>query len=122
MPILEGRAPEPERVQAVIGRKTPSRLGDEEFLRVKAARVGERLVVVPLPRGASLLNSVVRADGIVRIPAPVEGIDAGEEVWFEPLRPLAEIERGLLCIGSHDISAGMICGVMPATVAWASSP
>src|SRR5205085_10072083 len=74
---LQGlRAPEPERVPAVMGRKTASHLGDEEFLRVKAARVGERLVVAPLPRGASLLNSVVRADGIVRIPATVEGIEA----------------------------------------------
>jgi putative molybdopterin biosynthesis protein len=101
---LQGRrAPEVDRVPALMGRKTPSRLGDEEFVRVKAARVGEKLVVAPLPRGASLLNSVVRADGIVRIPAPVEGVEAGETVWLQPLRPLAEIELSLLAIGSHDL-------------------
>ena len=49
----------------VMGRKPPSRVGDEEFVRVKASRVEGRLVAVPLARGASLLNSVVRADGIV---------------------------------------------------------
>lgn len=95
--------PEPARVRAVMGRKTPSRMGNEEFLRVKAARVGGRLVAVPLPRGASLLNSVVRADGLVRIPSNVEGVEAGEEVWMEPLRPVEQIERSLLAVGSHDL-------------------
>jgi molybdopterin molybdotransferase/putative molybdopterin biosynthesis protein len=95
--------PSPARVRAVMGRKTPSRMGNEEFLRVKAARVGGRLVAVPLPRGASLLNSVVRADGVVRIPANVEGVEAGEEIWLEPLRPLEQIEASLLAVGSHDL-------------------
>lgn len=95
--------PQPQRVPAVMGRKTPSRMGNEEFVRVKAARVGGRLVVVPLPRGASLLNSVVRADGVVRIPANLEGVDAGEAVWLEPLRPLEQIEASLLAVGSHDL-------------------
>jgi putative molybdopterin biosynthesis protein len=95
--------PAPERVGAVIARKTPSRMGNEEFLRVKAARVGGKLVAVPLPRGASLLNSVVRADGVVRIPSNLEGVEAGEEVWMEPLRPLEQIERSLLAVGSHDL-------------------
>src|SRR5207244_11521323 len=47
-----------------------------------------------------------------RIPAAVEGIDAGEEVWLEPLRPLAEIERGLLCIGSHDMLLDLLADFM----------
>jgi putative molybdopterin biosynthesis protein len=97
---------EPQRVEvpAVMGRATPSRVGTEEHLRVKAGRVGDRLVAVPLSRGASLLNSVVRADGVVRIPAHVEGVAAGESVLLEPLRDLADIERQLLVIGSHDIT------------------
>ncbi|MBI3910567.1 MAG: molybdopterin biosynthesis protein [Armatimonadetes bacterium] len=91
------------RVPAVMGRKAPSHMGNDEYVRVKAGRVGERLVVVPLPRGASLLNSVVRADGVVRIPAHLEGVEAGETVALEPLRPLAAIEASLLAIGSHDL-------------------
>ncbi|MFN3650807.1 MAG: molybdopterin biosynthesis protein [Armatimonadota bacterium] len=101
-------APRPERVPAVMARKTPSRMGNEEFLRVKAARVGGRLVAVPLSRGASLLSSVVRADGVVRIPANVEGVEAGEEVRLEPLRPLEEIESALLAVGSHDLLLDLI--------------
>lgn len=104
--------PEPITVSARIGRRTPSKMGNEEFLRVKAGRVGDRLVVVPLARGASLLNSVVRADGVVRIPANSEGMDAGAEVVLEPLRPLAEIERSLLVIGSHDISLDLLADLL----------
>jgi putative molybdopterin biosynthesis protein len=110
---LQGlRAPEPQRLSAVMGRKTASHLGDEEFLRVKAARVGERLVAAPLPRGASLLNSVVRADGIVRIPGNVEGVEAGDMVALEPLRSPEAIERSLLAIGSHDILLDLLADFM----------
>jgi putative molybdopterin biosynthesis protein len=104
--------PEPLTVPARMGRRTPSKMGNEEFLRVKAGRVGDRLVVVPLPRGASLLHSVVRADGVVRIPANSEGVDAGAEVILEPLRPLAEIERSLLVIGSHDITLDLLADLL----------
>jgi putative molybdopterin biosynthesis protein len=106
-PLLHRRlglpAPTPEIVPAVMARKSPSRAGHDEFVRVKAARVGGRLVVVPLPRGASLLNSVVRADGVVRIAADLEGVEAGETVDLEPLRPLEQIESQLLAVGSHDL-------------------
>lgn len=114
---LQGQPPpEVQRVPAVMGRKTPSRAGDEEVLRVKAARVGDRLVVAPLPRGASLLNSVVRADGLVRIPAGVEGVEAGEPVWLEPLRPMAEIEASLLAIGSHDLLLDLLADFLSRTL------
>lgn len=105
-------APQAQRVRAVMGRKTPSRMGNEEFLRVKAARVGGRLVAVPLPRGASILNSVVRADGVVRIPANLEGVEAGEEVWMEPLRPLEQIETSLLAVGSHDLLLDLLSDLL----------
>ena len=110
---IQGLAPPaPQRVPAVMGRKTPSKMGNEEFVRVKAARVGERLVAVPLPRGASLLNSVVRADGVVRIPAHVEGVDASEAVLLDPLRPLEEIEGSLLAVGSHDLLLDLLSDLL----------
>jgi len=58
---------------------------------------------VPLSRGASLLNSVVRADGVVRVPSHSEGVEEGESVEVELLRSKEEIENNLLIIGSHDI-------------------
>jgi putative molybdopterin biosynthesis protein len=101
-----------ESIPAAMGRKTASRVGTEELVRVAAGRVGERRVVVPLPRGASLLSSVVRADGVVRIPAALEGVDAGEPVQLEPRRPAWEIDQRLLAVGSHDLLLDLLADLL----------
>ncbi len=91
-----------ERVSAFMSRKSASRLGMEEFLRVKLGQVGERMVCLPAKRGASVVSSLVEADGVVRVSAQSEGIEAGDEVAVELLRPLGEIRGNLLMAGSHD--------------------
>ena len=89
MAHMAGAAPgEEERIQAFMSRKSASRLGMEEFLRVKLGRVDERMVCLPAKRGASVISSLVEADGVVRVPAHSEGIETGEEVTVELLRPL----------------------------------
>lgn len=103
MAHMAGAAPgEEERIKAFMSRKSASRLGMEEFLRVKLGRVGERMVCLPAKRGASVISSLVEADGVVRVPARSEGIETGEEVTVELLRPLADIRGNLLMAGSHD--------------------
>ena len=82
-----------------MSRKSASRLGMEEFLRVKLGQVGERMVCLPAKRGASVISSLVEADGVVRVPAHSEGIETGEEVTVELLRPLADIRGNLLMAG-----------------------
>jgi putative molybdopterin biosynthesis protein len=83
--------PQPERVKATVRRDTPSRLGVEEMLRVCLATDAGELIVAPLPRGAGSVTTLVRADGILRIPASSEGIPAGATVAVELLRPRTEI-------------------------------
>ena len=103
MAHMAGAAPgEEERIRAFMSRKSASRLGMEEFLRVKLGHVGERMVCLPAKRGASVISSLVEADGVVRVPAHSEGIETGEEVAVELLRPLADIRGNLLMAGSHD--------------------
>lgn len=46
--------------------------------------------------------SLVRADGIIRVPSESEGIAAGHEVRVELLRSSHDIESTIVCIGSHD--------------------
>jgi len=106
--LLGRPTPPPETVLVTMGRRTASKMGHEEFVRVKVGRVGERLVAVPLARGASLLTSVVRADGIVRIPATSEGVEAGETIPVELLKPVEEVENTVLIIGSHDITLDLL--------------
>ncbi|MFQ5849588.1 MAG: molybdopterin biosynthesis protein [Candidatus Binatia bacterium] len=96
------------RVRASAPKKIPSRLGLEEFVRVTLGRVGERLIAVPLGRGAGVITTMVRADGFLRIPSLTEGINAGEEVEVELLRAPEEIENTILCTGSHDLSIGVL--------------
>jgi putative molybdopterin biosynthesis protein len=86
----------------VLSRQVASQLGQEEFLRVKLGKVGERLVATPLGRGAGLMMSLVRADGFLRIPEMSEGLGAGAEVEVELIRKKADIENTVVAIGSHD--------------------
>ena len=95
-------AEEPEKLKAILSRQVASSLGQEEFLRVKLGKVGNKLIATPVSRGAGVLMSLVRADGFVRIPAMSEGIGAGTEVNVELLRTKDEIENTIVCIGSHD--------------------
>ena len=98
----------PPTVRAVAPRKIPSRLGLEEFVRVTLGRVEGRLMAIPLARGAGVISTMVRADGFLRIPGMVEGINAGEEVDVELLRSPEEIEHTVVCTGSHDLSIGVL--------------
>jgi putative molybdopterin biosynthesis protein len=96
------------RMQASITRKLLSPMGEDEMVRVTVGRVGERAVAAPLSRGAGVITSLVRADGIVRIPRFSEGVEAGQEVWVELYRAPAEIERTLVHIGSHDLCLDLL--------------
>jgi len=96
--------PEPERPTAPVEttRKIPSKLGVEEFLRVKLGKVGDRIVATPLPRGAGSITTITEADGIIRIPNHLEGVKEHETVTASLLRPLGSIEKTLVVVGSHD--------------------
>jgi putative molybdopterin biosynthesis protein len=92
----------PMVVPAEMTRKVLSPMGEDELLRVTLGRVGERLVATPLNRGAGVITSLVRADGLLRIPRFSEGVNVGDRVEVELLRRPDEIERTIVCTGSHD--------------------
>ncbi len=97
-----------ERTEAVMSRKVHSSLGEDEFLRVRLGRVGERTIAAPIQRGAGVVMSLVRADGIVTIPRFSEGVDAGEQVEVELLRPIDTLDSTVVAIGSHDVTLDLI--------------
>jgi len=102
-----GATPSP-RIRASVPKKIASRLGLEEFVRVSLGRVGDSVVAVPLGRGAGVITTMVRADGFLRIPSLVEGINAGEVVEVDLLRSAEDVENTILCTGSHDLSIGVL--------------
>lgn len=108
-----GLAPAPRpKIRAVLTRKIASPIGQEEFVRVTLGRVGERIAATPLARGAGIIMSLVRADGLLRIPRFSEGLDAGASVEIELLRPIEEIENTLVAIGSHDLSLDILSSLL----------
>ena len=101
---LEGAAPpEAPVATARLARKLASAMGMDDWVRVRLGRVAGRFVATPLPRGAGVLTSLVRADGLLVVPAELEGHHAGEEVAVRLLRGVGEIERTIVVTGSHDL-------------------
>jgi putative molybdopterin biosynthesis protein len=104
-----GLAPEePVTVTATLTRKVTSPPGDDDYMRVAVGRVGERLLAAPLSRGAGVITSLVRADGLALLPRGSQGLPAGAEVKVSLYRSPAELERTIFAIGSHDITLDLM--------------
>jgi molybdenum cofactor synthesis domain-containing protein len=95
-----------------VARKIASKLGQDEFLRVKIGSVDGRLMASQLPRGSGSITTLTEADGIIQIPRDVEGISETETVPARLLRPLSAIENTLVITGSHDNTLDLLADQM----------
>lgn len=115
-PILEGmmhiERNDTVRAQALLTRKLVSSLKYEEFVRMKLGFVNGKLNATPLNRGAGVVTSFARADGLLRIPINSEGFEAGRVVEVELLRSENEIRNTLSVIGSHDPLIDIVSDLM----------
>ena len=89
-------------VKAVLAKKLVSSLKYSEYVRVSLGRINGKLSAAPLARGAGVITSFTKADGVLIVPQNCEGLEAGEEVEIRLNKPLAEIENTLIVTGSHD--------------------
>lgn len=101
-----------ERVSAVLSRQVSSPLGVDEFVRVKVGVVSGKFITTPVGRGAGLMMSLVRADGILRVAADSEGLRAGSEVEIDLMRSKDEIKNTIVCIGSHDNTLDVLANII----------
>lgn len=107
------RAPKKrETAKAVLGRKLVSSLKYREYVRVSLGNTDDRLVAVPLPRGAGVITSFTKAQGILEIPQDCEGLEAGETVEVTLLKSRDEINKSLVITGSHDPIIDIIADLM----------
>ena len=90
------------RVRATAAVELHSTPASDEWMRVRLARLGTCLAATPLRRGAGVLSSLARADGLICVPIGSALVGVGEEIEVELLRPLAEVERSLVVSGSTD--------------------
>ena len=109
---LHGMEPQRLKTKAIPTRKIPSKLGTEEFLRVKIGKVGEKFFATPLPRGSGMVTSLTQADGIIRIPALSEGLNENEVAEVELLKPLDEIANTVVMVGSHDLTLDLLANLL----------
>jgi molybdenum cofactor synthesis domain-containing protein len=100
--------PGPEKVDAFIGRKLPSKPGLEEHIRVILGKVNERIIAIPLAGGAGMMTSLVRADGILRVAPDISGHSEGDRVTVELLTSEKALNHKLLAIGSHDLTIDLL--------------
>ena len=56
-------------IETISTRKIASPIGDDDFVRVALAEIDGRIQATPLQRGAGVITSLVRADGLAHIPA-----------------------------------------------------
>ncbi len=95
--------PQREKLNVTLGRRVVSEMGMEEFVRMNVGFVNGRYIANPLTRGAGVTMSLVRADGLLIIPAHSLGYEQDETVELELYRPQAELNCNLLAAGSHDL-------------------
>lgn len=104
-----GRPPaNPPSIKATLTRKITSPAGDDDYVRVAVGRVGDRLLAAPLARGAGVITSLVRADGLALLPRGSQGLPAGAEVGVRLYRSEAEIDATIFATGSHDITLDIL--------------
>jgi putative molybdopterin biosynthesis protein len=99
-------------LSAVLGQQIVSPAGTDEYLRVYLADVGGRRIAVPISRGADIVTSLVRASGILHVPAEVEAIPDGNRVEVRLIEPTARFDHNLLIMGTYDVAFDLLRNAM----------
>jgi putative molybdopterin biosynthesis protein len=105
---LQQTEPQRPRLKALLGRRLVSDLGSEEFVRMTVGYIGGKYIANPLNRGAGVTMSLVRAHGLLTIPAESRGYEQGEEVEIELFKAQEELKNTLVAVGSHDLALDLL--------------
>lgn len=100
--------PERETLPVKLGRRIVADVGAEDFVRMTVGCIDGTYVANPLTRAAGVTMSMVRADGLLRIPSGHTGYEQGETVKLELYRPKSQIDRTIVITGSHDLSIDIV--------------
>ncbi|OHW61348.1 molybdopterin molybdenumtransferase [Andreesenia angusta] len=114
-PILldySGKRKKPSQVEAILSKRVYSSLKHKELIRVSLGVVNGKLIATPISGGAGATMSLVKADGIGIVPREVEGIESGDKISVQLLKPYDEIEDTLVSIGSHDMVMDILGDMM----------
>ncbi len=97
-----------DTISARLTHKVNSPAGDDDYVRMVAGKVAGVMLAAPLPRGAGVINSLVKADGITIFPRGMQGLEAGEQVTVRLYRHPEELEKTIFLSGSHDLTLDVL--------------
>jgi len=92
-----------ETVSATVSKPVYSNIGTEEYIRVSLGEVHGKLVAAPLGRGAGLISSLTKAQGMLIIDETKDGLSAGS-VAEVALFGRQQASKNILSVGSHDLA------------------
>lgn len=96
-----------KKVAATISRQVYSHIGVEEYVRVSLGEVQGKIIAAPLGRGAGLMSSLTKAQGIMVIGATKDGLAAGTVTDVE-LVDDRDAGENILAVGSHDLALDIL--------------
>ncbi len=73
------------KIPATLSRNVHSAQGRVDFIRVKLIRRDEENIAEPVLGKSGLINTMVKADGIIKVDLNTEGLDKGSEVFVKIL-------------------------------------
>ncbi|MBO8170557.1 MAG: molybdopterin biosynthesis protein [Bacillaceae bacterium] len=100
------------KIKVKLGRRIVSGMGSEDFVRMTIGKVNGQYVANPLTRSAGVTMSMVRADGLLRVPAESTGYEQGDEVELELYRPLDHVDATMVVTGSHDLTLDLLSSMI----------
>src|SRR5690606_28060090 len=97
-----------DTVDAQLTRKVNSPAGDDDYVRVMLGNVNGNLLVAPLSRGAGVIHSLVKADGIAVFPRGTQGEESGTKIPVQLYRTRDLLNRTIFLSGSHDLTLDLL--------------
>ncbi len=99
--------PGPAPLDAALVKQVASTIGVEEYIRVSLGTIRGKTVAAPQGRGAGLISSLTKAQGIIAVDEASTGLAAGAVV------PVTVFGRSnpadtILAVGSHDMALDLL--------------
>ncbi|MZP30020.1 molybdopterin biosynthesis protein [Heliobacterium undosum] len=98
---------ETPQVEAALSKAVASTIGMEEYIRVSIGDVQGKRIAAPLNRGAGMISSLTKAQGVIRIERGSTGLPAGLSMPVTLLRKRRPA-RTILSVGSHDLALELL--------------
>ncbi len=118
---VEARETTDSLLEVTLAQRVVSSLKHEEHIRMLLGHIEEGFIATPLDRSAGSTMSLVRADGILKVPQDIEGLEAGARVKVLLTKNAADIKKRLVITGSHDLILDFIADEMPLSSAHVGS-